>query len=60
MDREKPALSKMQLNFIDYLVFPLFGSLKEILPRIQPVVDRLDENKKMWKSIFDSENQNEK
>ena len=55
MDREKPALPKMQLNFIDYLVLPLFGSMKEILPKSQPLYDRLEENKSMWRQILQSE-----
>jgi response regulator RpfG family c-di-GMP phosphodiesterase len=55
MDREKPALPKMQINFIDYLVAPLFGSLKEVLPAVMVITDRLDENRKMWKSILESD-----
>lgn len=55
MDREKPALPKMQINFIDYLVAPLFGSLKEVLPPVRVITDRLDENRKMWKSILESD-----
>jgi len=55
MDREKPALPKMQINFIDYLVAPLFGSLREVLPKLQPICERLEDNKKMWKSILESD-----
>jgi hypothetical protein len=55
MDREKPALPKMQINFIDYLVAPLFGTMKQLLPRLQPICDRLEENRKMWKSILESD-----
>jgi hypothetical protein len=55
MDREKPALPKMQINFIDYLVMPLFGSLKELLPSVKIITDRLEENRKMWKSILESD-----
>jgi len=55
MDRETPALPKMQINFIDYLVAPLFGSLREVLPKLQLVCERLEENRKMWKSILESD-----
>jgi len=55
MDRDKPALPKMQINFIDYLVAPLFGSLREVLPKLLLVCERLEENRKMWKSILESD-----
>jgi len=55
MDREKPALPKMQLNFIDYLVTPLFLSVRDVLPKASPICDRLEDNKKMWKSILESD-----
>jgi len=56
MDREKPALPKMQINFIDYLVAPLFGAMRDLLPKLQTLVcDRLEENRKMWKSILESD-----
>jgi len=55
MDRDKPALPKMQINFVDYLVAPLFGSLREVLPKLLIVCERLEENRKMWKSILESD-----
>jgi len=58
MDREKPALPKMQINFIDYLVAPLFGSIREVLPSVAIVCSRLDENHNTWKSILESDDNN--
>jgi len=55
MDRDKPALPKMQINFVDYLVAPLFGSLREVLPKLLIVCERLEENRNMWKSILESD-----
>ncbi len=55
MDRDKPNLTRMQMNFIDYLVSPLFGALSHILPRLQIIVDKLEENKSKWKMLLESE-----
>jgi CheY-like chemotaxis protein len=55
MDREKPALPKMQINFIDYLVAPLFSGLKELLPTLDIISKRLEENRNMWHSILASD-----
>jgi len=48
MDREKPTLPRMQINFIDFLVYPLFSSVKSILPTIDGFLKRLEENRKKW------------
>lgn len=51
MDRENPALARMQMNFIEFLVLPLFSSLTPILPNLEFVCKRLVENKEKWKCI---------
>lgn len=57
MDRDKPALARLQLNFIDYLVIPLFGSMKPVLPNIADFITRLEENRKRW-VLIEADQQN--
>eukprot|EP01116_Phalansterium_solitarium_P022092 TRINITY_DN716_c0_g2_i3.p1 TRINITY_DN716_c0_g2~~TRINITY_DN716_c0_g2_i3.p1 ORF type:complete len:604 (-),score=126.73 TRINITY_DN716_c0_g2_i3:81-1892(-) len=45
MDRTTPQLPRMQLNFIEYLVIPLFDSVKKILPKIEPFCNVLTDNR---------------
>jgi hypothetical protein len=55
MDREKPALPRMQINFIDFLVLPLFLSVKNLLPNFDWYLKRLEENKKKWLKLESSQ-----
>jgi hypothetical protein len=52
MDRNKPAMARMQLNFIDYLVLPLFQTVKNILPQLETVCSRLEENRVKWSTLL--------
>jgi hypothetical protein len=54
MDREKPDLAKMQLNFIDYLVLPLFSTISGLLPPLDCYCQRLADNKEKWIQIKDN------
>jgi hypothetical protein len=56
MDRDSPALPRMQLNFIDYLVSPLFNSLSQLMPNLKVICNRLEENKLKWKSLLEEMN----
>jgi hypothetical protein len=57
MDREKPALARMQLNFIEFLVLPLFTELGRLLPKLDSILEQLQENKKVWHSFLEQEAQ---
>lgn len=56
MDRDHPALPRMQLNFLDFLVSPLFASVKPLLPKIEYMCGRIEEAKKKWTNLEDSTN----
>lgn len=51
MDRDKPALPRMQINFIEYLVQPLFSSLRTLMPDLSKLCDTLQDNKQKWLSL---------
>lgn len=48
MDRETTKQAQLSLNFIDFIVAPLFIAVTNILPRMQVCVDLLDENRSKW------------
>ena len=50
-DRYTVNLAKSQLGFIDFVVAPLFGLMKEVLPKID--ISNLDTNKNKWKDLVD-------
>ena len=56
MDRNQAGQAKMSMNFIDFLVKPLYASVAEILPKLQMCVDRLVSNHAKWRAIHE-ENQ---
>lgn len=59
MDRAHPQLPRMQLNFIEYLVVPLFDALKQILPKMEHFCVQLQENRKLWLMLMETEQQKE-
>ena len=56
MDRDNPALPRMQLNFLDFLVSPLFASVKTLLPKIEYMCGKIEEAKKKWTNLEASAN----
>mmetsp|Transcript_9271 Transcript_9271/g.32672 ORF Transcript_9271/g.32672 Transcript_9271/m.32672 type:complete len:2305 (-) Transcript_9271:160-7074(-) len=48
MDRETTKQAQLSLNFIDFIVAPLFIAVSNILPLMQTCVDMLDENRSKW------------
>jgi hypothetical protein len=49
MDRDSPeVLPQMQLNFVDYLVKPLFSMLVKTLPRTEECITNLCANRNAW------------
>lgn len=55
MDRQQGnLLSKMQLNFIDYLVLPLYSNLKLVQQDISICVDNLLANRTRWSQMLAS------
>ena len=56
MDRENYNQAKMSLNFFNFIVEPLFASIKELLPKVEICLGNLFYNKKMW-TMIEEENQ---
>jgi hypothetical protein len=50
-DRYTVNLAKSQLGFIDFVVAPLFGLIKEVLPKVD--LSNLETNKNKWKDLVD-------
>lgn len=48
MDRNNTDQPKMSLGFIDYMVAPIFTSLKKVIPEIQECLDQLAKNRATW------------
>ncbi len=48
MDRNNTDQPKMTLGFIDYMVQPMFTSLKKIIPEVNPFVETLFKNRAIW------------
>jgi len=55
MDVEHAALPKMSVNFIDFLVTPLYSSLAKLLPSVSECCDRLLETRAKWASLLAEE-----
>ena len=52
MDRErKDELPKKQGDFIDKVCVPLYGSLTESFPWIEPLLTGCQENREKWKDL---------
>ena len=51
MDRDNTHQAKMSLNFIDFIVAPLFVAMTTLLPRMQLACDTLSSNRDQWESI---------
>eukprot|EP01135_Chromosphaera_perkinsii_P007212 Nk52_evm20s745 gene=Nk52_evmTU20s745 len=49
--KDELELAKMNINFIDYIVNPLWTKLAELLPSISDRVQRMEENRACWVSI---------
>ena len=57
MDREKAALPKMSVGFIDFFVLPLYQSLVKLLPGVNVCLERLTETKMKWATLLAQEEQ---
>ena len=52
MDRErKEELPKMQVDFIDNVCVPLYTSLSESFPWIEPLLTGCQENRAKWQDL---------
>ena len=52
-DRSTTDIPKSQIGFIDFVVMPAFVQFARLLPYAQKCVDRLNENKELWKTRDD-------
>ncbi|GAX83012.1 hypothetical protein CEUSTIGMA_g10439.t1 [Chlamydomonas eustigma] len=48
-DRNKPGVTKSQVGFYDFMVFPLFHNFACVFPGARPMVDMARSNYKYWK-----------
>jgi hypothetical protein len=55
MDRGNSSLPQMQLNFIDFLVAPLFSSITDLLPEVKVPLGILAKNRTQWAEILEAE-----
>lgn len=54
MDRKKRhELPKMQVNFIDFICMPLYKSFANLVPDLQSLQARVEENRKNWQLLAD-------
>ncbi|XP_028406740.1 cGMP-dependent 3',5'-cyclic phosphodiesterase-like isoform X2 [Dendronephthya gigantea] len=51
MDRERACIPKLQIDFIDSVVYPTYRLLAEIFPETEVLCTVIDENKEQWKEI---------
>ncbi|GAX83011.1 hypothetical protein CEUSTIGMA_g10438.t1 [Chlamydomonas eustigma] len=59
-DRNKPGVTKSQVGFYDFMVFPLFHNFACVFPGARPMVDMARSNYKFWKMRTDSKRQSQK
>ncbi|GAX83010.1 hypothetical protein CEUSTIGMA_g10437.t1 [Chlamydomonas eustigma] len=50
-DRNKPGVTKSQVGFYDFMVFPLFHNFACVFPGARPMVDMARSNYKCWKTM---------
>jgi len=55
MDRQSANIPKHQLNFIDFIAKMAFSNLCSFFPQLQFLVDTVLENRKVWESRLNSE-----
>lgn len=52
-DRKTTNISKSQIGFIDFVVYPYFDTLAKILPQMQYACDQMKSNKEEWAKMVD-------
>jgi cAMP-specific phosphodiesterase 4/calcium/calmodulin-dependent 3',5'-cyclic nucleotide phosphodiesterase len=52
-DRKTTNISKSQIGFIDFVVYPYFDALTKILPQMQYTCDQMKANKEEWTKMID-------
>jgi hypothetical protein len=46
MEASSPDVcAKMEVNFIDYIVLPLWSRLQEVFPELEPCLDNIHSNR---------------
>eukprot|EP01095_Lingulamoeba_sp_RSL-Kostka_P009305 TRINITY_DN3207_c1_g1_i1.p1 TRINITY_DN3207_c1_g1~~TRINITY_DN3207_c1_g1_i1.p1 ORF type:complete len:614 (-),score=156.71 TRINITY_DN3207_c1_g1_i1:97-1938(-) len=50
MDRNDPNLEQMQMNFIDFLVIPIFTIINKIIP-VEFCLENIINNRSMWEKL---------
>ena len=57
-DRNKISLYKSQLGFIDYIEIPFYGLFTKIFPKLNFLMDNLNNNRERIKLLEDEDNKN--
>lgn len=52
-DRKTTNVSKSQIGFIDFVVYPYFDILTKILPQMQYTCDQMKSNKEEWSKMIE-------
>eukprot|EP00817_Percolomonadidae_sp_ATCC50343_P000417 CAMPEP_0117421410 /NCGR_PEP_ID=MMETSP0758-20121206/2513_1 /TAXON_ID=63605 /ORGANISM="Percolomonas cosmopolitus, Strain AE-1 (ATCC 50343)" /LENGTH=555 /DNA_ID=CAMNT_0005203529 /DNA_START=671 /DNA_END=2341 /DNA_ORIENTATION=+ len=48
MDRNKPALAKSQIAFMNYIIYPMFESFCHLLPEMKFALKYINDNRAYW------------
>ncbi|GFV52794.1 cGMP-dependent 3',5'-cyclic phosphodiesterase [Trichonephila clavipes] len=51
MDREKARIPRLQINFLEQVVSPVFELLAGFFPDLQVLVDTINEHKRQWDKV---------
>lgn len=57
-DRNKVSLYKSQLGFIDYVEIPFYGLFVKVFPKLNFLVENLNNNRERIKMLEDEDNKN--
>ena len=55
MDRETTIVSVSQINFIEFVVAPLYSAFSKMFPETQSMCVELIENRRIWQEHFEDE-----
>ncbi|CAL1263009.1 unnamed protein product [Larinioides sclopetarius] len=51
MDREKARIPRLQINFLEQVVLPVYELLSGFFPDLQMLVDRINQHKRQWDKV---------
>ncbi|XP_035232407.1 cGMP-dependent 3',5'-cyclic phosphodiesterase-like, partial [Stegodyphus dumicola] len=51
MDREKARIPRLQINFLEQIVLPVYGLLSGFFPQLSHIVDTIEKHKRQWEKV---------